>query len=289
MFKTRIYLNVVIPLLVVDLVIGVVIGVILGATVFAPHASSAIPHPPVSQAAPLTTVTIPQGQDLFEPFILPVEPNTAVTWQNDDTVAHTFTTTPDQSNFLNLAAFSLQVAAGQHVTFTFKQPGLYHYYETTVATWNTADARVAPKQGVPHFPMAMDGIIWVQGSISNLPSGATNHIPTQHDDFETEFVAVNQGGTLSMHNLDTDPHVLALVSGWSGPINPAEIGINRIGGTGDVPGGETITIPFNLPGLYYYYCVTHAQTDSTQHRAAAIKGASEYPIPMEGFVLVVGY
>lgn len=54
------------------------------------------------------------------------------------------------------------------------------------------------------------------------------------------------------------------------------------------PGGETITIIFSKPGLYYYYCANHALVNKDWHRVQAFKQASEYPIPMEGFILVVG-
>jgi len=157
-----------------------------------------------------------------------------------------------------------------------------------MAKWDKATTRVAANKSVPNFPLAMDGVIWVQGPISNLPSGGTNRIPDGHDDFVNEFLAINQGGTVSWHNFDTDPHFLAEVPDLPAPFNPAEIGINRIAGTDDVPGGDTVTLIFNTPGLYYYYCPNHAKIDAAHHRAEAFKAASEFPIPMEGFVLVVG-
>jgi hypothetical protein len=86
---------------------------------------------------------------------------------------------------------------------------------------------------------------------------------------------------------------VALVPGWSEAstpsqvgINPTDLGINRIVGTDDVLGGDTIAVIFSKPGLYYYYCVNHARIDAATHRAEAFKLASEYPIPMEGFILV---
>jgi plastocyanin len=280
-----------VAVLVVDLVVGGVLGAVLGTTLFANrgHTASASPSPAIP---PLTTVTIAQSQDLFEPFILAVPPNTTVTWQNNDSVAHTIMTTPDQSPFVNLKAFSLTAAAGQRVRFKLVEPGLYHYYDPTMASWNTADARVAAKKGVPNYPLAMEGVIWVKGAISNLPSATTNRIPPMHDDFASEFLALTPG-SVSWHNFDSDPHFVALVPGWSAAatpsqagINPTDLGINRIAGTADVPGGDTIAVIFSKPGLYYYYCVNHARVDAATHRAEAFKLASEYPIPMEGFVLV---
>jgi hypothetical protein len=40
--------------------------------------------------------------------------------------------------------------------------------------------------------------------------------------------------------------------------------------------------------LYYYYCANHALINKDWHRVQAFKESSEYPIPMEGFILVVG-
>jgi plastocyanin len=197
-------------------------------------------------------------------------------------------TTWDQSTFLNPQAFSLTAAAGQKVSFTFTEPGLYDYFDNTQARWDDKDQRVKAHTGVPNFPLAMEGIIWVQGHISGLPSSETNIIPKGEDDFTTDFIAITRGGTVSWHNSDTDKHFVALVYGWSAPINAADIGPSQIKGTEDAPpsGGST-SIKFNTPGLYYYYCSAHADVNLTWHRAQAHKDASEAPIPMEGFVLVV--
>jgi plastocyanin len=295
MLKASLRPGVLVAGLIVVLIFDLVVGGVLGATLFANRGatpSASAQH--TTTVPPLTTVTIPQSQEMFDPFILVVQPNTIVTWQNNDTIAHTITTTSDQTPFLNLHAFSLTVAAGLRVQFKLVQPGLYHYFDPTMATWNESDARVAANKNVPNYPLAMDGVIWVKGAISNLPSATTNRIPTKHDDFQTEFLAINPG-SVSWHNFDTDPHFLSLVPGWSDAddqphalINPADIGINRIAGTDDIPGGDTITVIFSKPGLYYYYCPNHAHIDAATHRAEAFKLASEYPIPMEGFILVTG-
>ncbi len=181
-----------IAVLAFDLVVGGVLGAVLGTTLFAnrnttPSASAQR----TTTSPPLTTVTIAQGQGLFEPFILAVPPNTTVTWRNNDAVAHTIVTTPDQ-----------------------------------------------------------EGVIWVKGAISNLPSATTNRIPPKHDDFVSEFLAITPG-SVSWHNFDSDPHFVAVVPGWSATndppqaqaeINPTDIGVNRIAGTDDVPGGDTIAV-----------------------------------------------
>lgn len=242
---------------------------------------------PTHTTAPLiTTVSIPAEQDLFIPFILAVPLHTTVTWWNDDTIAHLVTTTTQHSDFLNPQTFSFHIPAGKQQQFTFNKAGLYHYYDSTMSTWNATLSRVGAKKGTPYYPLAMDGIIWVQGSINGLPASAVNSVIAGHDEFSSEFVAIHQQGGVTWHNLDTDPHFVGLVDGWSAPINPTDIGLYRIAGTDDAPGGATITVLFNTAGLYYYYCRNHDQVDSLTHRAQALPMASEYPVPMEGFVLV---
>ena len=232
-------------------------------------------------------VTIPRSQDLFEPFILPVEPHTIVVWKNDDSVAHTFTTTPNHNTFLNPRSFSLTVAAGKSLQFTFTQPGIYHYYDTAASTWNTVFSRVAARKDSPRYPLAMDAVIWVRGPINGIPPATLNHIPAGHDEFANEFIAISSPGAASWHNFDEDPHFFGLAPNWPAPVNPVDVGLYRIAGTQDVPGGQTITILFNTPGLYYYYCRNHDRVDPATNRAQALTKASEYPLPMEGFILVV--
>ena len=157
-----------------------------------------------------------------------------------------------------------------------------------MSTWNTRVSRVAATRGTPHFPLAMDGVIWVQGTIPDLPTTAVNPIRAGHDEFTSEFLAIAHPGGVTWHNSDEDPHFVGLVAGWSTPVNPVDIGLYRIAGTDDVPGGATVTVLFDTPGLYYYYCRNHDQVDPIAQRALALPKASEYPIPMEGFVLVMG-
>ncbi|MHB8598604.1 MAG: cupredoxin domain-containing protein [Ktedonobacteraceae bacterium] len=107
------------------------------------------------------TVTIARNQSLFAPFVLTVKPDTIVTWQNDDTITHRFTTTPQQNIFLNPHSFSLTVGASGHSTFVFTRPGLYHYYETTQDSWNSTFSRVVAGKNLRHYPMAMEGFVLV--------------------------------------------------------------------------------------------------------------------------------
>lgn len=235
------------------------------------------------------TVTIKAGQS-FSPFILVVPANSTVTFDNSDTASHTAKTTPQpagSSNFLNPSPFSLTLAAGAKQTQSFTQPGLYDYYDDTMGAWNTDDNRVAANKGIPTFPLAVEGVIWVQGNVSGLPATSANSVISGKDDFANEFVAVSKGGSVSWHNNDTDKHYVQSAAGWTGQINPEAINLIQVNGTDDAPpSGQTQTHTFNTPGLYYYFCTSHADVDPATHRVKAHADASEYPIPMEGFVLV---
>ncbi len=235
------------------------------------------------------TITMLHGQDVFDPFILPVQPGVTVTFHNADALPHIVTTTPEHSVYMNTQAFNLTIAPGQNATLTLTQPGLYHYYDTSVASWSTKYARVAPNTGVPRYPMAMEGVIWVQGNIPGLPSQGFNYVVHLDDWIYHNFVAVSTGGTVTWHNYDTDAHFFQTVLGWDAPINPMEVGIsNLLGSDAAPPNGESKSITFTQPGLYYYFCFTHALVDPNLLRVYARSFASEYPIPMEGFVLVTG-
>ncbi len=272
-------------LLLIVLIICIVGFAALSPLLFARQATTAN-NKSVKSTSP-AIVIIPQDRNLFEPFILPVQPGTTVIWQNNDSTAHPFTTTPNHNAFLNRQAFSFNVAPGGRARFTFTKSGLYHYYETRLDSWNSAFARIAANRPKINFPLSMEGVIWVQGPIADLPSNAVNFVLSGHDDFATEFLAVSREGTVTWHNLDADAHFVGLVNGWSLPINPEEIGLYRVAGTNDVPGGAFITVLFDKPGLYYYYCRNHDDVDPVDNRAIALPMASEFPIPMEGFVLVV--
>lgn len=232
----------------------------------------------------MAAVMIPASQEAFIPFVLAVQPQTTVVWLNNDKAPHTITTTPDSSSFLNPEPISMTLAIGQHASRTFTKPGIYDYYDNTEATWNTTDHRVAAKKGVPNFPLSMEGVIWVQGHINGLPSTAMSSMPGK-DAFSPGFTAINVGGSVSWQNTDGDLHAIMPVPGWPQPINPLNFS------TISVPGAQngrpqTKMMTFSTAGLYYYYCPPHASVNLTLHRAQAHTTASEFPIPMDGFVLV---
>jgi plastocyanin len=268
----------------VALVIGMLCAVFLAAC------GGAVSNNPGHQKPSTQTasVLILKGQELFVPFVLTIQPHTTVVWQNNDAVSHTFLTTWDHSAFLNVEPFSLVVAPGQTTSFTFTKPGVYDYFDNVQARWDVTDHRVESNKRSPNFPLAMEGVIWVQGPIEGLAHSAKDIIPEGKDDFTSDFIATSRGGTVIWRNQDTDTHFISLVPGWSTPINPSTIGVIQIDGKDSAhPSGGTMSVTFSTPGLYYYYCSAHASINTTWHRAQAHQDASEFPIPMEGFILAV--
>lgn len=246
-----------------------------------------------SGAPQFATLTMARGAGLITPFIASIRPNGVLTWRNDDTIPHTLRTTPDTNNFLNPTTISLTVAPGHSETLRLSAPGAYDVYDETYAQWNETDHHVAARADAPAFPLAMEAVIYVPGSIPNLAKLATNTIPMGKDLFEQDFVAVPDGGTVGWHNASVDVHTISLVDGWDVPINPASINTLTLGGVDAAnPDGQTEGLVFPAPGLYYYFCSEHATVDPVTHRARPIEVGqeqpTEYPIPMEGFVFVAG-
>lgn len=273
-------------LLMIALVLGVATGLVVEVAVM--RGRHVVTGATTSKSAveSSTTVTLPRGQDLFEPFILTVQVNTVVAWRNEDDTTHVFSTTPQRSSFLNPQAFSFQVNPGGEVIFRFTVPGIYHYYETEKDGWNTTFSRVVARQGLRHYPLSMEGVIFVQGPFSGLPHSAINFVVQGQDIFASEFIAIATNSAVTWHNLDSDSQFVGLVPGWAAPVNPVDIGLYRIASTDETPGGGSITVLFSRPGLYYYYSHNNDEINSQARRAQALMVASEYPIPMEGFVLV---
>src|SRR5579884_1430315 len=195
---------------------AVMTAVVMGISLFAASARANVP------SDPRASVHISAGHDLFEPFILPVAPNTTVTWNNADSRMHAVVTTPQRSAFLNPVPLALHLAPGGSASYTFTTPGLYDYYDTGEAAWNQDDGHVAALAQAPDFPLAMEGVIWVRGPIRGLPAVASNLIPGR-DLFATDFLAIIAGGSVRFHDADTDRHVVVEVPGWRDDVNPTPV------------------------------------------------------------------
>lgn len=107
----------------------IIAGLLIGPRLLTIRAQSSAKKALFHTSSAPAIVTIPKDRDLFEPFILTVQPGEIITWENEDSRPHSLFTTPDFSNFLNPKGFALYIAAGQRVSLSLFVPGLYHYYD----------------------------------------------------------------------------------------------------------------------------------------------------------------
>jgi plastocyanin len=266
-----------------------------GSTDMGASSSTAAATTPTTPPAPI--ITIDPTTKLFVPFITVVDPTTegsAVTFTNTDTVIHDVVSVPladpSEAAFVNPTGRITKVMpAGQSITITLSQPGIYDLYDDTQATIDPIYRRTKPRANTAGFPYAAEAVIWVKGTIPGLPKKATNHVVKGQDDFFMPFNAITVGGSVTWHDFDADKHYVSDPGTFGPDINPTKFGdgLNVINGTKDAPpNGGDMTLTFTMPGLYYYYCSAHAAFDPGLLRDQADYFSTIYPIPMEGYVLV---
>ncbi len=81
------------------------------------------------EANPANDASIDMDNTAFEPVKASVAPGTEVRWTNQDSFAHTITST----QFHDTAAeweFDREVSAGETASYTFDESGIYEYYCT---------------------------------------------------------------------------------------------------------------------------------------------------------------
>jgi plastocyanin len=114
-------------------------------------------------------------------------------------------------------------------------------------------------------------------------AGASHHtiIIPNNDIFAPYMTVLNAGDTVTWLNQDTILHtILTAPTTLGGAVNPEQFQI--------VLGpGKAASQTLRRPGLYYYYCDAHT-TFQDQGPAAARPGMRGYPVPMDGFLYVLG-
>jgi plastocyanin len=118
---------------------------------------------------------------------------------------------------------------------------------------------------------------------STYSSGSTNYtiIIPNNDMFAPYIAQLNVGDTVTWVNEDTVLHTIVTSPTVQGDaVNPAQF--QYVLGA-----GKSASLTLRQPGLYYYYCDAHA-TLGTDGPAAARTGVRAYPLPMDGFLYVLG-
>jgi plastocyanin len=114
-------------------------------------------------------------------------------------------------------------------------------------------------------------------------AGATNHaiIIPNSDIFAPYITVLTAGDTVTWLNQDSVLHtVLTAPTTQGGAVNPEQFQIV-------LGAGQVASRTLRQPGLYYYYCDAHT-TFQNQGPAAARPGMRGYPVPMDGFLYVLG-
>lgn len=119
-------------------------------------------------------------------------------------------------------------------------------------------------------------------AVAQTPAPAPYTITVPGNDIFTPYVAIIPAGApIEWINADTVLHtVIGGPTSGGGVINPEPFQLVL------QPGDEQ-AMTLRSPGLYYYYCGAHA-TPATDGRAASMQGTRAYPLPMDGFIDIVG-
>ncbi len=117
-------------------------------------------------------------------------------------------------------------------------------------------------------------VVYGVGASAVGAAGITVTIPG--DSYLPPAVTIDVGQTVTWVNKDTDPHVTTSVPG-------APVSFTLV----HQPGKST-SYTFSKAGVYPYYCLDHATFNTTLRRVAARKEADQFPVAMEGLVVVRG-
>jgi len=164
--------------------------------------------------------------------------NSSVTWSNDDTAAHTVTSTSVPSGASSFDSGNMN--AGQTFTYNFTMPGTYQYH-CSYHSWMTGTVVVVAGTGS-------------SGVHVSIPSGASNpaNTPGYSPDKITLVLGVN--ATVTWSNDDSAPHTVTSTSVPSGASSFD---------SGNMNAGQAFTYTFTVAGTYQYKCDYHSWMTGT--------------------------
>jgi plastocyanin len=190
----------------------------------------------------------------------------------------------------NPASFSLDVPSGESASLSLNTPGLYHYFDAAsshVIDYQGNTDVVHTLAGAPNADLPNQGWIVVPGR-GGIPFDQSIHVPSQHDLLTPRAAVVRVGGSVLMHNHDTDAHNLV-----TDPADPSGAAFELLGTDGEPAiGGAERQITFTKTGLYHLYCSIHARIVGQVGRWQVVvprdDSATGFPDgdPMESWILV---
>jgi plastocyanin len=209
-------------------------------------------------------VTIPG--DSYNPAVVVIDVGQTVTWVNKDTDPHVSTTVPGTP-----ASFTLVHPAGKSASFTFTKAGIYPYYCLDHATFNPTLRRAVARKEADTFPVAMEGLIVVKGpGLTGAPSAT---IKIAGGPYAPDIAVVRAGGKVTWINDDHTAHTAMFVGAGTPKLTLAA--------------GKSGSATFAKPGVYFFYDARFATYNAKLGLAAAKKGAPNFPVAMQGYVVVL--
>ena len=242
-------------------------------------------HPGVTQAAPIT-IQVSAATPAFTPRVALAKPGQSIEFTNAMAQTLQLTAAPHDP-----AQFSLSVPSGGSASLTLTTPGLYHYFDGSTAHVIDYQADNDVVNSLPNAPsqdLPLQGWIYVPGN-AGIPYDSAIHVPALHDLMSPHAAVIHVGGSVLLHNGDSDAHNMV-----TDPNDPTGAAFEVLGTVGEPGiGGATRQVTFTAPGLYHIYCSIHTrvigQMGSWNVVVPRDDSASGYPDrdPMEAWILVV--
>lgn len=238
-----------------------------------------------ASAAPVT-ISVTSAVPVFTPRVALAPGGRAIVFHNATDRDMQVQSTPHDP-----ASFNITVPAGGSAHLTLTTPGLYHFYDAATAhivDYQAGNDVVNALSGAPNPNLPNQGWLIVPAP-GGVPRDDGLHVPSLHDLFQRMAVVVHVGGSVVIHNFDTDAHNIV-----TDPADPTGAAFELLGTDGEpaIRGAER-RVTFTQPGLYHIYCSIHSRVVGTvggwQVVVPRDSVASGYPDrdPMEAWILVL--
>lgn len=242
-------------------------------------------HPGVSRAATVSiqvSTTVPA----FTPRIALAQPGQPIEFSNSFGQTLQITAAPHDPT-----QFQLTIPGGSSAGLSLTTPGLYHYFDAATAhviDYQADNDVVHSLPGAPSQDLPLQGWIYVPGN-AGVPYDSAIHVPANHDLMAPRAAVVHVGGSVMLHNGDTDAHNMV-----TDPNDPTGAAFELLGTDGEPTiGGAERRITFTAPGLYHIYCSIHSKVvgqvggwNVVVPRDDSATGFLDHD-PMEAWILVV--
>lgn len=197
-------------------------------------------------------VSVTSGVPVFTPRVAVAPIGRTVVFHNANGSALRIETAPHAP-----AAFNLIVPSDGSARLTLTRPGLYHYYDAVTARivdYQAANDVVNALPGASHPDLPNQGWLIVPGP-GGISSDDRINVPSAHDLFTRRAIVTHVGGSIVIHNHDTDAHNIV-----TDPADPTGAAFELLGTDGEPAiGGAERRITFTKPGLYHIYCSIHSR------------------------------